>query len=53
MDDYEIITLFVGKRVTEDERVRLTELLADKYDMCEVEVYESGNEVYDYMIAIE
>jgi len=53
MDDYEIITLFVGKKVTEDERVRLTELLADKYDMCEVEVYESGNEVYDYMIAIE
>lgn len=53
MDDYEIITLFVGKKVTDDRRVKLTELIEEKYGMCEVEVFESGNDVYDYMIAIE
>ena len=53
MDDFEIITLFVGNNIAEERRVKLTELIEDKYDMCELEVYESGNEVYDYMIAIE
>ncbi len=53
MDDYEIITLFVGKGVSDIRRVKLTEIIEEKYDMCEIEVFESGNEVYDYMIAIE
>ncbi|MBQ7344013.1 MAG: DAK2 domain-containing protein [Clostridia bacterium] len=53
MDDYEIITLFVGSNVSDIRRVKLTEIIEEKYDMCELEVFESGNEVYDYMIAIE
>ena len=53
MDEYEIITLFVGKNVTDDARVELTEILEEKYDFCELEVYESGNEIYDYMVAVE
>ncbi len=53
MDDYEIITLFVGRNVSHDRRMKLTELIGDKYDMCEIEVFESGHDVYDYMIAIE
>ena len=53
MDDYEIITLFVGKNVSDDERVRITETIEERYDFCEVEVFESGNEIYDYMVAVE
>ena len=53
MDEYEIITLFVGTNVSDDTRADLTELLEDKYPDCEVIVYESGQDVYDYMIAIE
>ena len=53
MDDYEIITLFVGKNVTEDERAELTEEIEDLYPDCEVIVYEGGQDVYDYLIAIE
>ena len=53
MDDYEIITLFVGKSVTPEKRIELTEAIEEKYDFCVLEVYESGNEVYDYMIAVE
>ena len=53
MDDYEIITLFVGESVDSDTRVELTGILEEKYDTCEIEVYESGHAVYDYMIAVE
>ena len=53
MDDYEIITLFVGKRISDDDRVRLTEELKDEYPDCEIEVFISGQDIYDYMIAVE
>lgn len=53
MDEYEIITLFVGSNVSDEERIELTELLEEKYDFCTVDVYMSGNEIYDYMIAVE
>ena len=53
MDDYEIITLFVGKNVSEDDRAELTEEIEELYPFCEVIVYEGGQDVYDYLIAIE
>ena len=53
MDDYEIITLFVGKNVDMEKRVELTEQIEDLYPDCEVIVYEGGQDVYDYLIAIE
>lgn len=53
MDDYEIITLFVGNGVSEDRRAELTENIEDAYPDCEVVVYEGGQEVYDYLLAIE
>ena len=33
MDDYEIITLFVGKNISDDERVRITETIEQRYDL--------------------
>ena len=53
MDEYEIITLFVGKDVSEDDRAELTERIEETYPECEVVVYEGGQEVYHYMVAIE
>lgn len=53
MDKYEIVTLFVGKDVSEQRRVELTEQIEEAYPDCEIEVYEGGQEVYDYLIAIE
>ena len=53
MDLCEIITLFVGKDVTDDRRVQLTEELKETYDDCEIVVYEGGQELYDYYLAIE
>ena len=49
----EIITLFTGINVSEEERVQLTELLQEKYEDCEIVVYEGGQDVYDFLIAVE
>ncbi len=53
MNDYEIITMFVGRGVTEGERAYLTERVTEDYPDCEVVVYDGGQDVYDYLIAIE
>ena len=52
-DEYEIVTLFVGKNVTEEERATLTERIEDEYPDFVLEVYVGGQDVYDYLIAIE
>ena len=53
MDDYEIITLFVGKDVDEDARAEITEKIEESYPDCEVIVYEGGQPIYDYLVALE
>lgn len=53
MDDYEIITLFVGKQVSEEKRAELTELIEERYEDHVLDVYVSGHEIYDYMISVE
>ena len=53
VDLCEIITLFVGNDVKEEKRVELTERLEEIYDECEVVVYEGGQDVYDYLVAVE
>ena len=53
MDDYELITLFVGKDVSGDDRVALSDMIEEEYPDCELTVYEGGQEVYDYMLAVE
>ena len=49
----EIITLFVGEHVSEECRASLTERLKETYEDFEIVVYNGGQEVYDYLIAIE
>ncbi len=49
----EIITLFVGKSVSAEKRAELTEELKETYDECEIVVYEGGQDVYDYLVAVE
>ena len=53
MDDYEIITLFAGKDVSDDARVEITERLSEEYPDHEVVVYLGGQELYDFYIALE
>jgi len=53
IDLCEIITLFVGEGVSKEQRVALTEQLNERYDDFEIIVYEGGQDVYDYLVAVE
>ncbi len=49
----EIITVFAGHGASEEEREALIDALEAEYPDCEVTLTEGGQEVYDYLIAIE
>ena len=53
MDMCEIITVFAGKDVSESRRAKLTEELKKTYNDCEIVVYDGGQEIYDYLLAVE
>ena len=53
IDLCEIITLFVGNHVSAEKRAELTEKLNEIYDEYEIVVYEGGQEIYDYLVAVE
>ena len=53
IDFCEIMTLFVGKGVSDERRAALTERLKDLYEDFEINVYEGGQDVYDYLVAVE
>lgn len=52
-EDKSIITLYYGEGVTEAQANSLKDELAEKYDECDVEVYEGGQNHYYYMISVE
>ena len=49
----EIITLYYGKDVTEEEASKLQEILAEKYPDCDIEIHYGGQPIYYYYIALE
>ena len=49
----EIITLFVGANVSAEKRIELTERLNEIYGEYEIVIYEGGQDVYDYLVAVE
>lgn len=53
VDLCEMITLFVGKEVDAERRVGLTDRIGESYPDLELTVYEGGQDVYDYLVAIE
>ena len=53
IDDHEIITLFVGQDVSDDDRAGVTEKIENAYPDHELIVYEGGQEIYNYLVAIE
>ena len=53
IEDYEIITLFVGEDVDDDARVEITDKIEERYPEHEVVVYKGKQALYDYLIAIE
>ncbi len=49
----EIITLFVGQNVSEEARAELTERIGEEYGDLALTVYNGGQDVYDYLVALE
>ncbi len=53
IDDYEIINVFVGAAVSDECRAAVTERIESTYPDHELIVYKGGQEVYNYLVAIE
>jgi len=53
IEDREIITLFVGEGVSDEQRASMTEALEERFDELAVEVYIGEQEIYRYLIAVE
>ncbi len=53
IEDREILTLFVGDGVSEEERVAMTEAIEEAYEDLSVDVFVTGQQVYRYLIAVE
>jgi dihydroxyacetone kinase-like predicted kinase len=52
-DMCEIITLFAGADTSAEQRAELTARINELYPDLETVVYESGQEIYDYYVALE
>lgn len=53
IDDYAVITVFVGTDVSNENRAEVTEAIESQYPEHEIIVYEGGQEIYNYLVAIE
>ena len=53
IEDREILSLFVGADVTEDERVAMTEAIEEAFEDLTVDVFVGGQQVYRYLVAVE
>jgi len=52
-EDYEILTIFYGKDVSEETAENLKELLEERYEDIEVSVYYGGQPHYPYYMSLE
>ena len=52
-DEHEMITLYYGKEVTEEDAQALAEKLAEEYPDCDVGFHFGGQPVYYYMVSLE
>ncbi len=53
IDEREILTLFVGKDVSENDRADVTEAIEEAFPELTVEVFIGGQEIYSYVVAVE
>jgi hypothetical protein len=52
-EDSEIISIYYGADVTEEQAEQLTAVLEEKYPDCEVELNEGGQPIYYYVVSVE
>ena len=52
-EDDELITIYYGADVSEDEAASLAKKLEENYDWCDVEYHQGGQPLYYYIISVE
>lgn len=52
-DESEILTIYYGEDVSEQEAESLASVLACRYDQLEIEVYPGGQPVYSHLFSVE
>jgi hypothetical protein len=52
-EDKELLSIYYGEEVTEDEARLLADKLEEKYDTCDVELQYGGQPVYYYIVSVE
>ncbi len=52
-DSHQVITLYYGEDVNEEEAAALAEVVSEKYPDCDVDFHNGGQSVYYYIIALE
>ena len=53
VDEKEVISIFTGENFSEKDLEKIKELIEEKYDNLEMEVYEGGQPHYPFLISIE
>ncbi len=52
-EESELISVYYGEDISEEDANALGEELQEKYPDCEVEVYEGGQPIYYYVVSVE
>lgn len=52
-DNSEVISIYFGGNVTADQKEKIEETLEEKYEDCDILVYEGGQPLYDYIFSVE
>ncbi|MBQ6480246.1 MAG: DAK2 domain-containing protein [Anaerolineaceae bacterium] len=52
-DEDELITVYYGADISEDDAKAVAEELEEKYDACDVECHSGGQPLYYYLISVE
>ena len=52
-ESHQVITLYYGEDVNEEEAAALSEVIAEKYPDCDVDFHNGGQAVYYYILALE
>ena len=52
-EDAELISIYYGQDVTEDEAQALAEAVESEYPDCDVELQSGGQPIYYYIVSVE
>ena len=52
-EDEELVTIYYGEGITGSEAEEIKEIMKDKFNFDEIEVYPGGQPLYPYIISLE